>query len=114
MPANSGPVILPRMVQGAIPTCGSFRMRLYFPESLRVFTYSLSSASPNQTGVGTATPLLRKVERLMYFRPLNFAGDGHHNIVRDKNRPTSGLLKMCRIPVPFCVSENPSPSAAEI
>ena len=36
--ATSGPVILPRMVQGAIRTWGLFRMRLYFPESLRVIT----------------------------------------------------------------------------
>ncbi len=36
--ANSGPVILPRMVQGAIRTWELFRMRLYFPESLRVIT----------------------------------------------------------------------------
>src|ERR1700730_17944014 len=36
--ANSGPVILPRREQGAIRTWGLFRMRLYFPESLRVIT----------------------------------------------------------------------------
>jgi hypothetical protein len=53
--------------QAAIRTWGLFRMRLYFPESLRVLTYSLSSSSPNHTGVGTAAPVLRKVERLMYF-----------------------------------------------
>jgi len=33
---NSGPVILPRRVQGAIRTCELFRMRFDFPESLRV------------------------------------------------------------------------------
>ncbi len=36
--SNSGPVILPRMLQGAIRTWELFRMRLYFPESLRVIT----------------------------------------------------------------------------
>ena len=35
---KSGPVVLPRIVQGAIRTPGLFRMRLYFPESLRVIT----------------------------------------------------------------------------
>lgn len=35
---NSGPVTVPRMVQGAIRTSGLFLMRLYFPESLRVIT----------------------------------------------------------------------------
>src|SRR5258708_2974724 len=33
---NSGPVIFPRMVQGAILSCGLFRMRLYFPVLLPV------------------------------------------------------------------------------
>src|ERR1700674_2253835 len=33
---NSGPVIFPRMVQGAILTCGLLRMRLYFPVLLLV------------------------------------------------------------------------------
>jgi hypothetical protein len=36
MATNSGPVILPRIVQGATRTWGLFRIRLYFPESLRV------------------------------------------------------------------------------
>lgn len=38
-------------------------MRLYLPESLRHITKSLPSPSPNQTGVGTATPLLRNCMR---------------------------------------------------
>src|SRR6266478_8816202 len=33
---NSGPVIFPRMVQGAILTCGLLRIRLYFPVLLLV------------------------------------------------------------------------------
>ena len=65
--SNCGPVILPRMVHGAIRTWGLFRIRLYFPESLRVLTYSLSLASLNQTGVGTATPIFLKVVRHRYF-----------------------------------------------
>ncbi len=59
VPANSGPVILPPMVHGASFTCGLLRMRLYFPESLRVITYTLSSSSANHTGVFTARPLFR-------------------------------------------------------
>lgn len=35
---NSGPVIVPRIVLGAMRTCGLLRMRLDFPESLRVIT----------------------------------------------------------------------------
>jgi len=65
--ANSGPFILPRMVQGAIRTCGLFLRRLYFPESLRVITYSLPFSSPNQTGVRTTEPSFLKVPREMYF-----------------------------------------------
>ncbi len=49
-------------------------MRLYFPESLRDITKSLPSPSPNQTGVGTATPLLRNVVREMYFLPRSSEG----------------------------------------
>src|SRR6266576_1196229 len=67
--ANSGPVIFPRIVQGATFTCGLFRMRLYFPESLRVMKYNLPFSSANQLGVCTARPLLRKVARLTYFWP---------------------------------------------
>jgi hypothetical protein len=67
--ANSGPVILPRMVQGAIWTFGLFLMRLYFPESLRVIMYSFSSFSLNQTGVGTAAPFFRKLIKQTYFWP---------------------------------------------
>ena len=33
---NAGPVIFPRMVQGAILTCGLLRRRLYFPVLLLV------------------------------------------------------------------------------
>src|SRR5438270_7843912 len=65
--AKSGPFILPRMVQGAIRTCGLFLRRLYFPESLRVITYSLPFSSPNQTGVRTTEPSFLKVPREMYF-----------------------------------------------
>jgi hypothetical protein len=36
--SNSGPVILPRMLQGATRTWELLRMRLYLPESLRVIT----------------------------------------------------------------------------
>jgi hypothetical protein len=36
LPEKSGPVILPRMVQGATFTPGLFLIRLYFHESLRV------------------------------------------------------------------------------
>lgn len=35
---NSGPVIFPRMVQGAILTCGLLRMRLHLPNLLLVIT----------------------------------------------------------------------------
>ncbi len=65
--ANSGPLSFPRIVQGATLTCGLLRMRLVFPISLRVITYSLPLSSPNQTGVGTPTPVLRKVTSEMYF-----------------------------------------------
>src|SRR5437016_1347522 len=59
--AISAPVTFPRIVQGATFTCALFRMRLVLPMSLRVITYSLPSSSPNQTGVATAAPVLRKV-----------------------------------------------------
>ena len=70
--ANSGPVILPRMVQGATRTWGLLRMRLYFPESLRVITYSLSSCSPNQTGVARR-PRFAKSGKDNVFLALDFA-----------------------------------------
>src|SRR6185369_15783826 len=68
-PVNSGPIILPRMMQGATRSCGLFLIRLYFPESLRLITYSLSSPSPNHTGVQTAVPFFRKVASETYFWP---------------------------------------------
>ena len=67
--ANSGPVTFPRIVHGATFTCGLLRMRLALPMSLRVITYSFPSSSPNQTGVGTPTPVLRNVVNEMYFCP---------------------------------------------
>src|SRR5579862_2819801 len=69
LPANSGPATLPRMLQAATLTLGLLRMRLDLPESIRVFTYSLSSRPANQTGVPTPTPLFRKVVRQIYFCP---------------------------------------------
>ncbi len=71
---NSGPVTLPRMVQGATFTCGLLRTRFVFPISLRVITYSLSPSSPNQTGVATPVPFLRKVVKEIYFWPCTGAG----------------------------------------
>src|SRR5207302_8808956 len=47
---NSGPVTLPLALQGATLTAELLRMRLYFPESLRVLTYSFPLLSPNHTG----------------------------------------------------------------
>src|ERR1700746_1783326 len=41
LPAKSGPVIFPFMLQGATLTRGLLRMRLYFHESLRVMNTSL-------------------------------------------------------------------------
>jgi hypothetical protein len=55
------------MVQGATLTEELFRMRLYFPESLRVLTYSFPLLSPNHTGVQTAMPVFRNVASEMYF-----------------------------------------------
>ena len=67
--ANSGPMILPRKVQGAMATLGLFRMRLYFPSLLPVMKYSRPFSSANQIGVCTARPFFRKVARLRYFCP---------------------------------------------
>src|SRR5215468_3463541 len=67
VPANSGPVTVPRMVHGAIRICGLLRMRLYLPESLPVITYNLPFSSPNQTGVRTTEPSFRKEDRETYF-----------------------------------------------
>src|SRR5262249_679388 len=64
---NSGPVTFPRIVQGATLACGLFLIRLHFPESSRDMKYILAPSSANQMGVGTPTPLLRNVVRLMYF-----------------------------------------------
>jgi len=86
VPANSGPVILPRMVQGAIRTCGLLRMRLYFPESLRVITYSLPFSSPNQTGVCTTEPSFLEVPREVYFWPWISGGTAMKNIVRKRTQ----------------------------
>ena len=61
VPENFGPVILPRIVQGAILTCGLFRRRFTLPSLPLVMKQSLSFSSANQTGVYTGTPLLRKV-----------------------------------------------------
>src|SRR5580704_12942014 len=69
VPENSGPVIFPRMVHGANRTAGLLRMRLHLPESGRVMTKSLPFCSPNQIGVRTSAPVLRKVARLAYFCP---------------------------------------------
>ena len=65
--SNSGPVTFPRIVQAATRLFGLLRILLNFPRSVRVITYSRSLASPNQTGVGTAVPFLRKVESEIYF-----------------------------------------------
>ncbi len=65
--ANSGPVIFPRAVQGAIRTLALFRMRLYFPESLRATRETLAlpiypelSESQLQYVVDTIAGLFRK------------------------------------------------------
>ena len=80
--SNSGPVILPRMVQGAIRTRGLLRMRLALPDFGLVNRYSLPSASANHTGVRTGTPDLRKLARERYFCPWNSAGTAMmHSIV---------------------------------
>src|SRR5215475_3639460 len=71
---NSDPVTFPRMVQDATLACGLFRIRLHFPESSRDMKYILAPSSANQIGVGTATPFLRNVVRLMYFCPWISAG----------------------------------------
>src|SRR3954467_1645649 len=73
-PGKSGPVTLPRILQGATCTCGLFRMRLYFHESLRVITYSFPSPSPNQTGVRTGVPSFLKVVSEIYFCPAMWGG----------------------------------------
>jgi hypothetical protein len=49
--SNSGPVIFPRMVHGAIRTLGLFRIRLHFPAPASLVTYNLPPSSPNHTGV---------------------------------------------------------------
>ncbi len=67
VPGNSGPVTLPRIVQGATVTLALFRIRLYFPNLLLVMKYNRPSDSANQTGVRTATPFFRNVARLTYF-----------------------------------------------
>src|ERR1700722_7645334 len=72
--ANSGPVIFPRIVQGAILTCALFRIRFTWPNLLFVMKTGLSPSSANQMGVGTASPVLCKVAREMYFCPWIAAG----------------------------------------
>src|SRR5215470_11440810 len=64
---NSGPVTFPLMVHGATLACGLFRIRLHFPESSRDMKYILAPSSAIQMGVGTPTPVLRNVVRLIYF-----------------------------------------------
>src|SRR5215467_4516 len=68
-PRSSGPVILPRIVQGASSTRELFRMRFTFPAFGLLKTYSLPPFSPNHTGVVTGTPFLRKDVREMYLCP---------------------------------------------
>lgn len=74
--SNSGPVTLPRIVQGAIRTRGLFCIRLALPDFGLVNRYSLPSASANHTGVRTGTPDLRKLTKERYFCPWNSAGSG--------------------------------------
>ncbi len=62
---NSGPVTFPRMVEGAILTSGLLRRRLALPVLAAVITYRCPFSSPNQTGVYTGVPFLRKVARLI-------------------------------------------------
>lgn len=71
---NSGPVTFPRMVEGAILTSGLLRSRLALPVLLAVMTYRCPFSSPNQTGVYTGVPFLRKVARLIYRWPLISGG----------------------------------------
>jgi len=72
--ANSGPVTLPRMVEGAMRTSGLFRVRFTLPDVGFVNTYNLPSCSANHTGVLTGTPFLRNVVSKMYFWFLSSAG----------------------------------------
>jgi len=71
---NSGPVTLPRIVQGAISTRGLLRIRLALRDFGLVNRYSLPSASANHTGVRTGTPDLRKLVKERYFCPWNSVG----------------------------------------
>ena len=74
--SKSGPVTLPRIVQGAIRTRGLVRIGLALPDFGLVNRYSLSSASANHTGVRTGTPDLRKLVKERYFCPPNSLGSG--------------------------------------
>lgn len=89
-PANSGPVTVPRIVQGATLTRGLFRIRLYFHESLRVLKYSLPASSANHTGVRTAEPSFLKVVSETHFTMASCCGMG---IV--KSIPVRGDSAMC-------------------
>src|SRR3982074_2626275 len=75
------------MVQGATRTWGLLRMRLYFPEVDRVITKSLSSSSPNHTGVATAWPVLRSILIQVFLSARVGAGIGlgMATIVKDRH-----------------------------
>ena len=67
--ANSGPVILPRMVQGAIRTRGLFRMRLYFPGVAASHHIELVIFLAEPDRGGNAVPFLRTLIKETYFWP---------------------------------------------
>ena len=81
VPANSRPVIFPRMVHGAMRTLELFLMRLYLPESLRVITYSLHLfAEPDRSRDSTA--ILAEGGERYVFLSVDVRRDRHCNIVR--------------------------------
>jgi hypothetical protein len=53
------------MSQTHTPTCALLRMRFALPVASVVMTYSLPPSAATQTGVSTATPVLRNVRSEM-------------------------------------------------
>ena len=106
-PENSGPVILPRMLQAATFTAGLFLIRLNFPESVRDFTYSFPPVSPSQTGVSTRAPFFRKVASEIYFCPAISGGIA----IRVSLRPSRAPLRPLRLK---CVLFEPMPPSRRV
>ena len=74
---NSGPVIFPRMVQGAILTCGLLRMRLHFAQFAVGHEVELVVVFGKPDGRVDGDASLSEGREADVTLAVDFSGDGH-------------------------------------